>query len=132
MESLLPSSLEYQAAVLVLLVAAGTAGFCIGVWFRGERLRQAEWRIRRAERMCGSLRKLSDEYRRRLSGRSPQQAEKKLKDQERKLALLRFQVANLGNELKALRSGAPAPEPVATIDMSEIGGSRFSALDKQP
>jgi hypothetical protein len=67
--------------------------------------------------MCNSLRKLSDDYRKRLHGRSPQQAEKKLKEQERKLSVLRFQVASLTGELDAMRP-PPRGGKAETIDLT--------------
>ena len=103
--------------MLVLLIAAASIGFAVGRWLGAERVRQAEWRLRRSESMCNSLRKLSDDYRRRLSGRSPQQAEKKLKEQERKLSVLRFQVASLAGELKSMNAPPTIRE---TIELSGI------------
>jgi hypothetical protein len=107
-----------ELLLTALILAAALAGFGIGIWIRGERLRRAEWRIGRAEAMCASLRKVSDEYRRRLRVRSPQQAEKKLSEQERKLALLRFQVANLSSELKSLRAPSPDGGECPIIDLT--------------
>jgi uncharacterized protein HemX len=109
-------ALQKELPLLLLLVLALAAGFGLGTWLHAERLRQAEWRIRRAEAMCNALRKLSDDYRKRLSGRSPQQAERKLKEQERKLGVLRFQVASLSSELKSMRP--PSSEVIDLIDAS--------------
>lgn len=109
---------QVQTALIVLLAGAAGSGFAIARWICGERLRQAEWRLRRSEAMCHSLRKLSDEYRKRLSGRSPQQAERKLKEQERKLGVLRFQVASLNEELKSMRA------PPAIRETIELRGIR--------
>ncbi len=106
------------------LVLAALAGFGIGTWVSGERLRGAEWRIRRAEAMCATLRQTSDDYRRRLRVRSPQQAEKKLSDQERKLAMLRFQVASLSSELKSMRPPAPADGEPEIIDLTGVSRRR--------
>jgi hypothetical protein len=118
-QSLADASLAGQELLLAaLLIAAAFAGFGIGICIRGERLRRAEWRVRRAEAMSASLRKLSDEYRRRLRVRSPQQAEKKLEDQERKLSLLRFQVANLSSELKSLHAPPPARPECPVINLT--------------
>ncbi len=109
---------QAQFALFVLLMLAAAGGFAFGRWLGAERVRQAEWRLRRAESMCNSLRKLSDDYRKRLSGRSPQQAEKKLKEQERKLSVLRFQVASLTGELDALRPAARRGAAGKTIDLT--------------
>ncbi len=109
--------------LLLLLAFAGAAGFAAGLCFYAERLRQAEWRVRRAEAMCNSLRQLSDEYRKRLRGRSPQQAEKKLREQERKLGVLRFQVGSLNNELKSLQPRTPDIIDLSEIGSAPIGGS---------
>jgi uncharacterized protein HemX len=118
-QSLAGASLAGQELLLAaLLLAAALGGFGIGISIRGERLRRAEWRIRRAEAMSASLRKVSDEYRRRLRVRSPQQAEKKLEDQERKLSLLRFQVANLSSELKSLNAPPSGRAECPVIDLT--------------
>jgi hypothetical protein len=109
-----------QFALLAILVCAAGGGFALGRWLAGERVRQAEWQLRRSEAMCTSLRKLSDDYRKRLSGRSPEQAERKLKEQERKLGVLRFQVASLTGELKSIRTPSPADETGATIELSSV------------
>ena len=108
---------QAQSALFVLLVLGAAGGFAVGRWLGAERVRQAEWRLRRAESMCNSLRKLSDDYRKRLHGRSPQQAEKKLKEQERKLSVLRFQVASLTGELDAMRP-PPRGGKAETIDLT--------------
>ncbi len=89
--------------LLGLLLLAGGCGFALALCLYSERLKRAEWRAGRAEQMCGSLREACDDYRRRLGGRSPQQAQKRLEEQERKLSLLRFQVAGLTSDLKSLR-----------------------------
>ena len=109
--------------LLLLLAVAAAAGFTAGMCFYAERLRQAEWRIRRAEAMSNSLRQLSDEYRKRLRGKSPQQAEKKLREQERKLGVLRFQVGSLSNELKSLQPQSPDIIDLSEIRSVPIGGS---------
>jgi GTP-sensing pleiotropic transcriptional regulator CodY len=114
-------SLIVESVLLpALLVLAALAGFGIGMWICAEKLRRAEWRIRRAEAMCMALRKVSDEYRRKLRVRTPQQAAKKLEDQERKLGMLRFQVASLSSELKAVRPVSSDSAPEETIDLTDI------------
>ncbi len=102
----------------LLLLAAG-CGFALALCLYSERLRRAEWRLGRAEQMCASLREVCDDYRRRLGGRSPQQAQKRLEEQQRKLSLLGFQVANLTSELKSLRQTPTSDGGGEIIDLTE-------------
>ena len=118
-DPILESSPDPSALTLLLMLAVAAAtGFAAGLCLHAERLRQADWRARRAEAMCNSLRRLSDEYRKRLSGRSPKQAQKKLEEQERKLAMLHFKVGSLRSELKSLQPRSPE-----IIDLSGAGSA---------